>query len=138
MEDRRANGRVERVIRTIRDGFFKLGNGMAFDDKSRKIVIAYNKTYHVGIKCTPYEVLKEAKYEAVVQNSKRGPYSRRFKEMGNKIELKKGEKVRIAQNENIKGKQVKSRFIQKTKILEKCNDRSYVVQKTMEESKRNT
>lgn len=58
VEDHESNGRVERSIRTIRDGIFKLGTALSVEEKLHKIIEQYNKTYHIGIKCSLGKFLK--------------------------------------------------------------------------------
>lgn len=48
VEDYRTNGRVERVIRTIRDGVIKTGE-MGLKEKIELIAERYNNIYHMGI-----------------------------------------------------------------------------------------
>ncbi|KRH93392.1 LTR retrotransposon [Pseudoloma neurophilia] len=45
----RSNGRVERVVRTIRDAVVKLGDDMSLNEKMEIITDKYNRTYHIGI-----------------------------------------------------------------------------------------
>lgn len=71
-EDHRANGRMERVIRTIRDGIFKLRD-MEFEKKFETVVESYNDTYHIGTKCSPNEVLKGNSYSAGIEIQWRDP-----------------------------------------------------------------
>lgn len=54
VESHRSNGRVERVIRTLRESLLKAGEGL-LKDKLENVIIKYNHTYHSAIKCTPEE-----------------------------------------------------------------------------------
>ncbi|KRH93832.1 LTR Retrotransposon, partial [Pseudoloma neurophilia] len=95
IEAHRSNGRVERVVRTIRDAAVKLGHEMPIEDKIEMITEKYNRTYHIGIKSTPLEALTETKCETVVNNMTDGPYSKRFGKRINDAEYVKGDVVRL-------------------------------------------
>ena len=51
------NGRVERVIGTIKEGLGKLGN-LKTEGKIAIMVRQYNKTYHTAIRYTPLKALR--------------------------------------------------------------------------------
>jgi hypothetical protein len=55
IESHRSNGRVERLIGTIREGLVKNDSILGMEEKTEKIIESYNKTYHTAIKCTPNE-----------------------------------------------------------------------------------
>lgn len=58
IEDHRANERVERVIRTIRDGMFKLCD-MSIEKKIPLITKTHNTTYHLGKKTSRMRYYKK-------------------------------------------------------------------------------
>ena len=68
VESHRSNGRVERVIGTIREGLVKNKQG-TLEGRLRKIVSAYNRTYHTAIDCTPMEAIKNINGNALAGNS---------------------------------------------------------------------
>lgn len=68
IKDHRANGRVERVVRRLRSGIFKLGD-IDFKLKIKKIVETYNGTYHIGLKCSPNEAVEGNRYDVCIENS---------------------------------------------------------------------
>lgn len=109
VESYRSNGRVERIIGTIREGLVKLGE-IRLEEKIKLIVDSYNKTYHIGIKYMPKKALK-ANYNAVIENSKDRKYHSIFRKNNNET-LSKGQEVLIRSNENIK-KENKGRFLEK-------------------------
>ena len=112
IESHKSNGRVERVIGTIREGIIK-PDGFTLEEKIAIIVKQYNKTYHSAIRCTPKEALK-ANYNATIENSKEGGYSRRFKRSKQEI-LEKGQRVFISKKGNT-DKEQKSRFLERGTI----------------------
>ncbi|KAM0673733.1 hypothetical protein GVAV_002821 [Gurleya vavrai] len=50
------NGRIERVIGTLRTTFLKT-KGKHFESRFDAVVSSYNNTYHTSIKCTPKQAL---------------------------------------------------------------------------------
>ena len=129
VESHRSNGRVERVIETLREGLVKnKGTRKSISDRLREIVEAYNETYHSAIKCTPAEAWGENKEKARIENSKEGSYNKQFKK-GYREEFTEQQKVRIAKRENLKNrtKQDKGRFLMKGEVLAKCKGDSYII-----------
>lgn len=53
LESHQSNGRVERVIRTIRDALVKIERGQAVEDKLKEIEQGYNDRQHRGVGCSP-------------------------------------------------------------------------------------
>lgn len=126
VESHQSNGRVERAIRTIRDGLVKNKVG-SIEERLERIVEGYNETYHEGIKCTPEEAWNNQE-KAMIQNSRQGEYSKRFmqKEPEKFIE---GQQVRVAKRENL-GKMAKSekgRFLGMGEIVKEAGENSYIV-----------
>lgn len=70
IEAHKSNRRVEKVVRTIRDGVRKLGDAMNLEEKIPVITEKYNRTYHIGIKCSSKEALEETPFEAMIQTLK--------------------------------------------------------------------
>lgn len=112
IEDHRSNGRVDRVIRTIRDGVVKLGGDMSLKRKIEVITEKYNRMYHVGIKCFPLEAIKESRWEAVVNNTSEGSFSKRFNSSLNNENHVKGDGVMVCKRDNVKNKDEKGRFLE--------------------------
>lgn len=52
VKDHRSNGRVERVVRTIKEVLVNI-QGMQLERKMELITNTYNSIHHIGIKCTP-------------------------------------------------------------------------------------
>lgn len=77
IEDHRADGRVETVIRTIRDYMFKFGN-KSLGEKVPLITVKYNETYHFEMKCSQNEVYRESRLDAVIMNSENEKYFKRL------------------------------------------------------------
>jgi hypothetical protein len=129
VESHRSNGRVERVIRTIREGLYKVKEG-SLEERLKRIICGYNDTYHSGIKCTPGEALSKKIDGAMVENMGVGTYSQRFKRRFRE-EFKEGEEVRIAKYENLQGqgKWTKGRFTQLGRVAAKCGKDSYLIYK---------
>ena len=127
LESHRSNGRVERLIETIRDGLCKFREG-SFDSRIKYITDTYNNTYHTAIKCTPAEAWRDYTGIAMLENSENGRYCKRFaKKKRDSFEI--GQKVLIAQHENIKTdiKSRKGRFKEIGTVLEKFEGDSYLV-----------
>ncbi|KAI5168423.1 hypothetical protein PAEPH01_0115 [Pancytospora epiphaga] len=97
------NGRVERVIRTIRDGAVRLKNSMSLEDSLRKIELAYNDTLHSGIGMSPNEAWNDITGTINKANSRDGTYNERFKKL-KREKFYIGQQVRIAQVKNLKHK----------------------------------
>lgn len=126
VENHRSNGRVERVIGTLREYLKKHTDGNILD-RVKDITRNYNSTYHSSIKCSPKEALKKYGDVGIMENNmfnrKKGKLKTKSKE---NIELLRGDKVRIAQNENI-SKYDKGRFLRNGSVVEKCGKDSYLV-----------
>jgi len=127
VESHRSNGRVERVIGTIREGLVKNKQG-TLEGRLRKIVSAYNRTYHTAIDCTPMEAIKDIKGNALAGNSAVSRYGERFRKM-TRDRFEKGQKVRIAAHENLgtDTKRTKGRFIEQGVVEDVLLNDSYLV-----------
>jgi len=68
VEAHRSNGRVERVIRTLREGLVKNKEG-EFEERLKNVVGKYNWTYHSAIRCSPREAWEDKSGVAQVQNN---------------------------------------------------------------------
>ncbi|KAI5179860.1 hypothetical protein PAEPH01_2701, partial [Pancytospora epiphaga] len=129
IEKHNSNGRVERVIRTIRD--FLVKSKEIKDIKVRvrvkKIGEVYNKTYHKGIEMFPNEAKEDKTEKIQLMNSEDGKHADRF----NKRKREKftiGNKIRISEKENLKIKGKPYDRLQKGGIvIEKCGNNSYLV-----------
>lgn len=130
IESHRSNGRVERIIRTIRDSFNK-NNEADIHKKTLKVVDSYNNTYHSAIKCTPLEALEDVSGMAAIENSIHGRYIKRFKRKKEE-DFNVNTEVRIAKFENLgKNTKVKSgRFTEKGMVLGKFENGSYLIKKS--------
>ena len=58
VESHRSNGRVERIIRTLREGMLK-SKEVEFKDKVYEAIETYNLSFHVGLGCTPIEAVND-------------------------------------------------------------------------------
>ncbi|KAF9756190.1 Transposon Tf2-9 polyprotein, partial [Nosema granulosis] len=127
IESHRSNGRVERVIGTLREAIIK-SDGEDFEQKVNKSVWRYNNSYHVGLGCTPIEALQDETGHVRIENGPEGVYSKRF--IARKREkFHKGQIVRVAKKENLSGcsKYEKGRFLDQGKVLEVCDGDSYLI-----------
>ncbi len=127
IESHRSNGRVERVIGTLRETILKLGDGI-FEEKVAKSIEIYNRSYHSGLGRTPLEALNDNTGHIMIENGLEGSYSKRFVKR-KRENFKKGQLVRIAKKENLKGcnKYEKGRFLETGSIIEVCGGDSYIV-----------
>lgn len=130
IESHGSNGRVERLLRTIREGLAKIEDGNV-ENNIGKLISSYNNTYHSGIKCTPSEA-KDSDNETglIEQNSKFSSYSTCFRK-GFREKFKAGDIVRIAKHENIKGNQksIKGRYLEQGEVIEVFGGDSYLIRK---------
>lgn len=127
VEAHHSNGRIERVLRTLRDAIIKNREG-DIKDTLDVIVEAYNNSFHSGIKCTPNEAWYDYSGIARIENSKDGIYQKRFKK-GKRIQFKEGQYVKIAKNENLGKniKELKGRFVENGIIVGRLGNNSYLV-----------
>ena len=127
VESHRSNGRVERVIGTIREGLIKNKEGV-LDEKLSKLVSAYNMMYHSAIDCSPLEAIKDLNENALVGNSAVSRYGERFRRM-TRDKFAKGQIVRIAAHENLgtDTKRTKGRFIEQGVVEDVLSNDSYLV-----------
>lgn len=127
IESHKSNGRIERAIKTIREGLLKDQDTLT-KEKVKKIIKNYNNTYHTAIGKTPVEAMARDDVSLNIANSKYSYYATRFKK-GYRETFVKGQKVLIAKNENIQGvtKNVKGRFLDSGVIIEVCVKDSYLV-----------
>ncbi len=127
IESHRSNGRVERVIGTLREAILK-SSLETFEEKVRESIEKYNNSYHCGIRCTPLEALGDETGHVMIENGPEGRYSRRF--IARKREnFVRGQLVRVSKKENLKGisKYEKGRFLEVGRVLEACGGDSYIV-----------
>jgi transposase InsO family protein len=119
VESHRSNGRVERVIRTLKDLMIK-DKGETLEGKVERATQIYNSTYHSSIKCTPIEAWKDESGIVNFENSAFGRYATKFKKRYSE-KFKIEDEVKIAKNENLqdKTKELKGRFIETGIILYK-------------------
>lgn len=129
VESHRSNGRIERLIGTVREGLVKVKLG-TLHNRIDKIVGQYNRTYHVALKCTPEEAWGDNSGIIAWRNSKECEYASRFKK-GFREKFGVGQVVKIAKRENLGGeaKRAKGRFINEGTIVAKCGGDSYLVKK---------
>lgn len=127
VESHRSNGRVERVIGTIRERLEKVKEGK-LEERIARICENYNQTYHSALKCTPEEAWKEDPDEVMLRNSRLGDYAKSFKRRYRE-KFEQGDEVRIAQRQNLKGlpKEAKGRYTGRGIIVEECEGDSYIV-----------
>lgn len=127
VESHQSNGRVERMIRTLREGLCKIKTGNT-TEKLENICKVYNGTYHSAIKCSPIEAWRDISGIASLENTVEGNYFMRFKSHARE-KFKKGDRILIAKRENIKKaiKENKGKYLIKGVVIEKCGGDSYII-----------
>lgn len=127
IESHRSNGRIERIIRTVRESILKNKN-LKFVNKVEEAIKKYNLSYHVGIKCTPLEASLDNTGLVMEENSPEGNYASRFKRW-HREKFIRHQKVRVSKKENLIGcdKYIKGRFLDLGVIKEVCPNDSYIV-----------
>lgn len=114
VESHRSNGRVERVIGTFRDYIAKCEDEN-FEEFIKEFTDIYNNTFHISIKKTPTEAMNNPLNDELFEKNISAKWEKHGKKQ-NKEKFDIGEKVRIAQNENI-SKENKGRFQRLGKII---------------------
>ncbi|ELQ74545.1 LTR Retrotransposon [Trachipleistophora hominis] len=128
VESHKSNGRVERVIRTVREAIEKMElNEMG--KAIKEVEDRYNKTYHAGIKCTPEEAWKDITGIAAVENSKDGRYNKQFKKR-KREKFAEGQQVIVAQKENLRDNDKIGRFVEKDEVIAVCKGDSYLIRRS--------
>lgn len=89
----------------------------------------YNKTYHIGIKWSPKEALEKARFETVIQNSDSSTYRKRFGKIKKYEEYTEGDKIRICMRDNVKGKDLKGRSMEKGIVMNRCGKNAVIIKK---------
>lgn len=127
VESHRSNGRVERIIRTLRDSILK-SKEVEFADKVYEAIETYNLSFHVGIDCTPIEAVKDETGKVMLENSPQGKYFKQFRRWYRE-EFVKNQIVRVAKRENLLGcsEYSKGRFLEMGRVIELCPGDSYIV-----------
>lgn len=114
VEAPRSNGRIERVIGTIREALQKDKKGI-IEEKLERIKIKYNNTYYKPIKYTLNEAMDNYKsYDLSERNTDINKWKKRKCSIES---YKVGQKVRVAQNDNV-NKNGNLRFLRKGVIIE--------------------
>lgn len=126
-ESHRSNGRIERVIRTIRSGMLKCEREN-IEEKLEEVIAAYNASYHTAIGMSPNEGVIDGTEVLEEQNCITGKYALRFKK-GFREKFTIGQKVLVAKKENISGciKKKKGLFIETGIVVNIFNGDSYLV-----------
>ncbi|KAI5183264.1 hypothetical protein PAEPH01_2931, partial [Pancytospora epiphaga] len=125
------NGRVERVIGSAREALMK-DNEETLNERVKRIIEAYNNTYKTAIGSTPVEACLDATGQVVITNSSKGKYAKRFRKgPREKFEAKKLFQISKTKNLVENPKEFKGRFLEKNKVLYKCDDDLHLVQKMM-------
>jgi hypothetical protein len=129
VEKHSSNGRVERVIRTIREAMVKMkGLELGLLKTIKVIQDVYNETFHQGIGMTPEEAWNKKESEKLkYANQKGGEYAKGFKTR-RRESFNTGQQVRIASKENleVKGKSY-DRFQERGIIIKTAGKDSYIV-----------
>ncbi|KAF9758263.1 hypothetical protein NGRA_3187 [Nosema granulosis] len=127
VESHTSNGRVERIIRTLRESILK-NKKRSFKEKVEDAVHVYNNSYHMDIQCSPIEAGKDQSGKVMIENGPQGNYAKMFRK-GFREKYTKGQKVRVAKRENLKerAKNCKGRFLDMGSIIEVCPGDSYLV-----------
>ena len=95
VEAHRSNGRVERVIRTIRELLGKSNHG-ELEKNLTNVVHRYNNTYHRSIECTTKEAFEKFSEKVKKLNSEQYKYQK-GKQKRQIEKFNKNELVRIAE-----------------------------------------
>lgn len=130
IESHKSNGRVERIIRTLRESILKSIKS-SFIEKLAEGIEKYNKSYHAGVGCTPLEAEKDNSGKTMINNGPEGKYSKRFKKWYRE-KFVRNQRVKVAKSENLNGcsKYSKGRFLEEGVIEFVCPEDSYVVKLT--------
>ncbi|WUR03408.1 integrase RTL1 [Vairimorpha necatrix] len=102
IESHKSNGRVERVIGTLRESVLKMNPKNSLEERVMKAFEIYNNSYHEGLRCTPFEAVKDNTGNVMLRNGPEGDYSSRFKKRY-RDKFVEGQRVRVAKSENLKG-----------------------------------
>ncbi|KAF7685621.1 hypothetical protein CDIK_3630, partial [Cucumispora dikerogammari] len=94
----RSNGKIEKVIRTIKKLLGKSNQG-ELKEKLTNAVHRYNNTYHRSIEYTPKEAFEKFSEKVKKLNSEQDKYQKRKQKRQIK-KFNKNELVRIAKNKN--------------------------------------
>lgn len=73
IETHKSNGRVEIIIRTLRESILKSFKS-SFIKKLAEGIEKYNKCYHAGVGCTPFEAEKDNSEKIMINNGPDGKY----------------------------------------------------------------
>ena len=73
-----ASGKVEKIIRTIRESISK-SNKKRFIDKLAEFIEKYNTSNYIGIGCTPLEAVNDKSGKLIIENSFEENYANEFK-----------------------------------------------------------
>ncbi|EQB60017.1 enzymatic polyprotein endonuclease reverse, partial [Vairimorpha apis BRL 01] len=76
VEAHRSNGRIERVIGTLRESILK-SEKETFKEKVMSSIERYNRSYHTGIKRTPIEALEDKTGHVMIENSPQDNYGKK-------------------------------------------------------------
>ncbi|KAI5191018.1 hypothetical protein NECID01_1248 [Nematocida sp. AWRm77] len=99
IEAHTSNGKVERLIRTIRERLEKLDVKRPLKERLAEIEIIYNNTWHSAIKMTPIKAWEDEE-EATQANREDGTYANTFK-YKEREQFYEGEQVLIARYNNL-------------------------------------
>lgn len=128
IEKHEANGRVERAIRTVRDGLVKTKGNGTLQIRLKKIQDAYNTALHNALGMSPNEAWEDNNDLVSRANAQNSSYAKRFKRL-KREKFALGQQVRISKKENLKdlGKK-QDRFQDTGKIVDICGQDSYIVE----------
>ena len=96
-----ASGKVEKIIRTIRESMSK-SNKKRFIDKLAEFIEKYNTSNYIRIGCTPLKAVNDKSGKLIIENSFDGKYAKDFKKQFRK-KFEKNGWVRMAKNEKLIG-----------------------------------
>lgn len=128
VEHHSSNGRVERVIRTIRDAIVKTKSLEMSENKLIDIETKYNDSYHKGIGMTPMRAFNQDDKETkeIISKTNR-KYTRRFKKR-KREKFIDTQPVLISEKENLKDKgKSHDRFQNEGIIVRQAGTDSYLV-----------
>lgn len=124
VEGHRDNGRVERVIGTLRELLRKVDGNIY--ERVRKVTKTYNNSYHKSIKCGPGEAMRNFKDFGLIDANSGTKFIKRKRSCTNKEVFEVGERARVAKHDNI-DKYEKGRFNKCGIVEELCRNGAYLV-----------
>jgi hypothetical protein len=117
-----SNGRVERAIRTVRNGLRKIKGNIK--NVLSKVVKAYNNTIHRGIMMSPNEAFRQENWNKILDFQKK--YIQEFERKERKFEKLNVGDIVLLRNEHNKTK-MSDVFSKRGVVIQRCGSDSYKV-----------